>query len=246
MRARPAGRRWPASSRSSAIVLAATYGERVRRAARAGRGRCRWSSCSRWRGRAARTSRWAMAVDDPRRRLDRPAARPRGASCASSPHGDGLVIDVLIGTFVGDTARLLRRRAVRAQRKLAPRHLAEQDRRGPARGHRRRRRSRSGAPALYQDWLSGADALLHRLLRRARRAARRPVRVGDQARPRRQGHAAASSAPTAARSTASTRSSSRSSWVSTPRCCSATASDPDPANRQGFRAARERPIGRER
>ena len=75
------------------------------------------------------------------------------------PHGDGLLIDVLVATFIGDTVRVRRRAAL-----------------GPhARWHRTSRptrRSRAWWPGslagtltfwcagLYQDWLSGVDALL--------------------------------------------------------------------------------------
>ena len=50
---------------------------------------------------------------------------------------------------------------------------------------------------LYQDWLSGPDALADRPGRGGGRARGRPVRVAGQARPRGEGHRRASSAPTA-------------------------------------------------
>ena len=46
------------------------------------------------------------------------------------PHGLGIVIDVLVGTFLGDTGAYLGGRMF-GRRPLAPAHLAEQDRRGP-------------------------------------------------------------------------------------------------------------------
>ena len=46
------------------------------------------------------------------------------------PHGLGIVIDVLVGTFLGDTGAYLGGRMF-GRRPLAPQHLPEQDRRGP-------------------------------------------------------------------------------------------------------------------
>ena len=46
------------------------------------------------------------------------------------PHGEGIVIDVLVGTFLGDTGAYLGGRLF-GSRPLAPHDLAEQDRRGP-------------------------------------------------------------------------------------------------------------------
>lgn len=74
------------------------------------------------------------------------------------PHGGGIVLDVLLGTFIGDTAayvggRLLGRRA------LAPRISPNKTVEGAIAGF-------VGAIAavefagLYQDWLDGADALV--------------------------------------------------------------------------------------
>ena len=62
------------------------------------------------------------------------------------PHGDGIVIDVLVGTFLGDTAAYLGGRAF-GTRPLAPRDLAEQDGRGARRSASSARPSPSGAPA---------------------------------------------------------------------------------------------------
>ena len=48
------------------------------------------------------------------------------------PHGEGIVIDVLVGTFLGDTAAYFGGRMF-GKRPLAPVDLPEQDRRGPGR-----------------------------------------------------------------------------------------------------------------
>ena len=45
-----------------------------------------------------------------------------------TPHGDGIVIDILVGTFIGDSGAYLGGR-VRHPQAVAP-DLAEQDRRG--------------------------------------------------------------------------------------------------------------------
>jgi phosphatidate cytidylyltransferase len=74
------------------------------------------------------------------------------------PHGDGIVIDVLVGTFVGDTAAYLGGRTF-GTRRLAPRISPNKTVEGLAFGI-------VGAVAavwcagLYQDWLGGWNALL--------------------------------------------------------------------------------------
>jgi phosphatidate cytidylyltransferase len=74
------------------------------------------------------------------------------------PHGDGIVIDVLVGTFVGDTAAYLGGRAF-GTRPLASRISPNKTLEGLAFGI-------TGAilavwcAGLYQDWLGGWDALL--------------------------------------------------------------------------------------
>ncbi|MGI8945969.1 MAG: phosphatidate cytidylyltransferase [Thermoleophilaceae bacterium] len=74
------------------------------------------------------------------------------------PHGDGLLTDVLVATFVGDTAAYLGGR-LWGRRPLAPDLSPKKTVEGLAAGI-------VGATAafwfagLYQDWLTGADALL--------------------------------------------------------------------------------------
>ena len=74
------------------------------------------------------------------------------------PHGDGIVVDVLVGTFLGDTAAYVGGRTFGA-RPLAPRISPNKTVEGLAFGV-------AGAAAavwcagLYQDWLGGWDALL--------------------------------------------------------------------------------------
>jgi phosphatidate cytidylyltransferase len=74
------------------------------------------------------------------------------------PHGDGIVIDVLVGTFIGDTAAYLGGRAF-GTRPLAARISPNKTVEGLAFGI-------VGATlavwcaGLYQDWLGGWDALL--------------------------------------------------------------------------------------
>jgi phosphatidate cytidylyltransferase len=74
------------------------------------------------------------------------------------PHGDGIVIDILVGTFLGDTAAYLGGRAF-GTRPLAARISPKKTVEGLLFGI-------AGATlavwcaGLYQDWLSGWDALL--------------------------------------------------------------------------------------
>jgi len=74
------------------------------------------------------------------------------------PHGDAIVIDVLVGTFVGDTGAYLGGRAL-GRRPLAPRISPNKTVEGWAIG------VLAGVAGvwfagLYQDWLSGPQALL--------------------------------------------------------------------------------------
>ena len=78
------------------------------------------------------------------------------------PHGDGLMVDVLVATFVGDTAAYLGGR-LWGQRPLAPDLSPNKTVEGLFAG------IFGGTLAfwcagLYQDWLSGTDALLIGLL----------------------------------------------------------------------------------
>jgi phosphatidate cytidylyltransferase len=74
------------------------------------------------------------------------------------PHGDGIVVDVLVGTFVGDTAAYLGGRAF-GTRPLAPRISPNKTVEGLVFGV-------LGATlavwcaGLYQDWLAGWEALV--------------------------------------------------------------------------------------
>jgi phosphatidate cytidylyltransferase len=74
------------------------------------------------------------------------------------PHGDGLLIDVLVATFIGDTGAYLVGRSW-GRRKLAPDISPNKTVEGLVGG------ILAGtlafwAAGLYQDWLSGLDALL--------------------------------------------------------------------------------------
>jgi len=74
------------------------------------------------------------------------------------PHGGGLLVDVLIGTFIGDTAAYTIGRMF-GSRRLAPRISPGKTLEGLAGGMI----GAIGAvwiAGLYQDWLSGTDALL--------------------------------------------------------------------------------------
>jgi phosphatidate cytidylyltransferase len=74
------------------------------------------------------------------------------------PHGDGIVIDVLVGTFVGDSGAYFGGRLF-GTRPLAPRISPSKTVEGLVLGFV------AGTiglwfAGLYQDWLSGRDALL--------------------------------------------------------------------------------------
>ena len=75
-----------------------------------------------------------------------------------APHGDGIIVDILVGTFVGDTAAYLGGRSF-GTRRLAPRISPSKTVEGLVIG--------VGAAVLatwcaglYQDWLSHGEALL--------------------------------------------------------------------------------------
>ena len=73
-------------------------------------------------------------------------------------HGAALLIDVLVGTFVTDTAAYATGRMF-GSHKIAPSLSPEQDPRGPDR-RLPDRHDGFWFAGLYQDWLSGADALI--------------------------------------------------------------------------------------
>jgi phosphatidate cytidylyltransferase len=75
-----------------------------------------------------------------------------------APHGNGIVIDILVGTFVGDTGAYLGGRLL-GRRPLAPTISPNKTIEGLAVGVVA---GVAGAwfAGLYQDWLSGTDALL--------------------------------------------------------------------------------------
>ena len=100
-------------------------------------------------------------------------------------HGDSLLFDVLLATFIGDTGAYFGGR-LWGTTQLAPRISPGKTVEGLIAGFV------AGTMAfwfagLYQDWLSGTRRAADRRLRGRRRAARRPVRVDGQARPRGQG-----------------------------------------------------------
>ena len=74
------------------------------------------------------------------------------------PHGGGIVADVLVGTFVGDTGAYFGGRAI-GQRKLAPRLSPNKTVEGLLCGIATAVLA-VWIGGLYQDWLSGTDALL--------------------------------------------------------------------------------------
>jgi phosphatidate cytidylyltransferase len=75
-----------------------------------------------------------------------------------APHGDGLVVDVLIGTFLGDTAAYFGGRLY-GRRPLAPRISPNKTVEGLVFGFVGGTMGFWFA-GLYQDWLSGIDALI--------------------------------------------------------------------------------------
>jgi phosphatidate cytidylyltransferase len=75
-----------------------------------------------------------------------------------TPHGDGIIIDILVGTFLGDTGAYLGGRSF-GTRRLAPRISPNKTVEGLAIGFVTAVVG-TWCAGLYQDWLSGADALL--------------------------------------------------------------------------------------
>ena len=101
-------------------------------------------------------------------------------------HGNGVVIDVLVGTFLGDTGAYLGGRLF-GRRPLAPAISPNKTVEGLFCGMLVAILAVFFA-GLYQAWLTQGDALLLGVARGGARAARRPVRVRGQARRRHQGH----------------------------------------------------------
>ena len=129
----------------------------------------------------------AMSLDDVRHRLDR-AGVAHAVLLRELPHGDAIVVDVLVGTFVGDTGAYLGGRAF-GRRKLAPRISPNKTVEGLLIGIADRDAVVDWVAGLYQDWLTRRPtALLLGARGRDRRADRRPVRVPGQARHGDQGH----------------------------------------------------------
>lgn len=85
-------------------------------------------------------------------------ALAHGVLLRDLPHGDAIIIDVLVGTFIGDTGAYLGGRAFGAK-KLAPAISPNKTLEGLGIGLLTAVAAVWFA-GLYQDWLSGADALI--------------------------------------------------------------------------------------
>ena len=157
-------RRARARSSSAAFVGLAGPDRRRARSATAPRScsrscaACRSSSCSGSRSRGARGRRRASRSRCSGWSGSAWASRTR-CCCATLPHGGGIVVLVLVATFIGDTGAYFGGRALgRAQARAGD----------LARTRRSRAWSSGSSPAtaaawfagLYQDWLSGTDALI--------------------------------------------------------------------------------------
>jgi phosphatidate cytidylyltransferase len=75
-----------------------------------------------------------------------------------TPHGDGIIIDILVGTFVGDSGAYLGGRSF-GTRRLAPRISPNKTVEGLVIGFAIAVLA-TWCAGLYQDWLSGWDALI--------------------------------------------------------------------------------------
>jgi len=75
-----------------------------------------------------------------------------------TPHGDGIIIDILVGTFLGDTGAYLGGRTF-GTRRLAPRISPNKTVEGLGIGFLTAVLA-TWCAGLYQDWLSGLDAIL--------------------------------------------------------------------------------------
>ena len=178
-------------------------------AGRLRRRRRRWSSppTSATSSRSCCVARGGVPGHVLRRRPARPTARASRVSIAVTllgvvwiglPFAHAVLLRELPVHGGGAADRRPRRHLRRRHRRLRRRPpvrppparagpLAEQDARGPVGGFVGGTMGFWFA-GLYQDWLSGLDALLMGMCGRRPRAGRRPLRVDDQARPRHQGH----------------------------------------------------------
>ena len=128
------------------------------------------------------------------------------------PHGNGVVIDVLVGTFVGDTGAYIGGRMF-GRRPLAPQISPNKTVGGPL--LRNARRDRRGVPRRAVPGLVDAErGAVPRARRGDPRTDRGPVRVSDQTRCRYKGHRERCSDPTGGSWTARTPRCSR-SWRAT-------------------------------
>ena len=110
-------------------------------------------------------------------------------------HGGALLVDVLVATFLGDTAAYGAGRLF-GSRKITPRISPNKTLEGLIGGFIGGTMGFWFA-GLYQDWLPGTDALLMGMCVAVVAPDRRPLRLDDQARPRRSRTPAPCSARTA-------------------------------------------------
>ncbi len=101
-------------------------------------------------------------------------------------HGAALLIDVLVGTFVTDTAAYATGRMF-GSHKIAPNLSPNKTIEGLIGGFVIGTMGFWFA-GLYQNWLSGTDALIIGAAVAAIGPGRRPLRVDAEARPRQEGH----------------------------------------------------------
>ncbi len=112
--------------------------------------------------------------------LDRASRLAHAVMLRGLPHGEGVVIDVAVGTFLGDTGAYLGGRTFGTPA-TGPDDLARQDRRGPGDRHGCATVAVVWLAGRYQEWLPGTHALVLGLGDRHGRADRGPVRVLRQA-----------------------------------------------------------------
>ena len=85
-------------------------------------------------------------------------ALAHGVLLRELPHGDGIIVDILVGTFIGDTGAYIGGRWF-GRRKLAPSVSPNKTVEGLVIGMLTALLA-TWLAGLYQDWLSGTDALL--------------------------------------------------------------------------------------